>query len=217
MNEYDISRINYFPDRQWQPYGSCYSTDEELFFPQNGRPSNETKKFCSNCLVRPRCAIEGTLAEEKGIWGGIGHIERSKALDNKIFRKKLFFKLLEETSNSETIQEWMEYSREISSIDDKDDRIVVIASEGDISSEILRKISFLYFIYGYEESDEINKEAIISLLENNNIILKPDLFCTVHKKTLEILKRKIKIDVKKYIKVPRISKMDDDIDDYYNL
>ena len=89
MYEFPISKVNYLKDEDWKKYGACYGADGEVFFPSNGRPSNESFKFCENCLVRPRCAVDGTISEALGIWGGLVGTEREKALETKQFRKKL--------------------------------------------------------------------------------------------------------------------------------
>ncbi len=216
MYEFPISKVNYLKDEDWKKYGACYGADGEVFFPSNGRPSNESFKFCENCLVRPRCAVDGTISEALGIWGGLVGTEREKALETKQFRKKLFLKILSQTASNEKIQEWLEYSREISSIDDKDDRVEVIRELDDITPLLLNKISILYFIYGIEESDGTTDEEILKILESHNIIMNPDCLSAVHEKVLKIIENKRKVDVKNYLNIKlRLSGIDDaDSDDY---
>ena len=151
MSEIQIPKHNYLPEDSWKDYAACKGIDDSIFYPSNGRPSNETLKFCSNCLVQARCAVDATLGgDDNGIWGGLLISDREKAMENVRFRKKIFTKLINNLKNNKDINEWLEHSREISGIDDFDDRIELIKNEEDLTHEIINKIVMILFINGIE-------------------------------------------------------------------
>jgi hypothetical protein len=91
MYEFPISKVNYLKDEDWKKYGACYGADGEVFFPPNGRPTNESFKFCENCLVRPRCAVDGTISEALGIWGGASRHRQGKGFREQNNSEKSYF------------------------------------------------------------------------------------------------------------------------------
>jgi WhiB family redox-sensing transcriptional regulator len=68
----------------WQLEAACRGMDPDLFFPSGKGStfhdeSNEAKKVCAVCPVRPEC-LDYAIAnrERHGIWAGHGREERLK-------------------------------------------------------------------------------------------------------------------------------------------
>lgn len=64
-------------DRDWMVFGSCTTTDPEMFFPDKGGSPRDAKVVCEGCDVRERC-LEWALEhnEQFGIWGGLSERQR---------------------------------------------------------------------------------------------------------------------------------------------
>lgn len=63
----------------WQDQAECRGVDPDLFFPERGASTRESKQICQDCPVRVEClayAIDN--AEKFGIWGGRSERERRR-------------------------------------------------------------------------------------------------------------------------------------------
>jgi len=195
-----IPRHNYLAGDSWKNYASCQGVDDSLFYPSNGRPTNETLKICGNCLVQARCAIDSTIASDfNGIWGGLLISDREKASENNKIRKRIFLKLINNLKNNSDINDWLEYSREISGIDDTDDRVALIKTEKDLTPEIINKILIIFFIYGIDKNSLDTDTEIVEILENNNIVLDISLLNTVKAMVQQSMEKRQFPDIKKYL------------------
>ena len=195
-----IPKHNYLAEDSWKNYAACRGVENGVFYPSNGRPSNETLKFCSNCLVQVRCAVDATIGgDDNGIWGGLLISDREKANENFRFRKKLFLKIIRNMKNNNDINDWLEYSREISGIDDTDDRVELIRTEKDLTPEIINKILIIFFIYGIDKNSLDTDTEIVEILENNNIVLDISLLNTVKAMVQQSMEKRQFPDIKKYL------------------
>lgn len=63
----------------WQAFGKCLGVDPDLFFPERGASTRESKNVCKGCSVRVECLTLALLTGEKfGIWGGLSERERRR-------------------------------------------------------------------------------------------------------------------------------------------
>lgn len=63
----------------WQDFGACLGVDPDLFFPERGASTRESKEVCKGCSVRTECQTLAILTGEKfGIWGGLSERERRR-------------------------------------------------------------------------------------------------------------------------------------------
>ncbi len=63
----------------WQERALCAQTDPEAFFPEKGGSTQEAKRICSRCEVRPDCLQYALGNDERfGVWGGMTERERRK-------------------------------------------------------------------------------------------------------------------------------------------
>jgi WhiB family redox-sensing transcriptional regulator len=74
-----ISAIPITPDEDWHDYANCLGVDPDLFFPERGASTRESKEVCRGCEVRHDC-LEFALqnGEKFGIWGGLSERERRR-------------------------------------------------------------------------------------------------------------------------------------------
>ena len=67
------------PPRPWVAEAECRGVDPDLFFPENGAPTNEAKAVCGRCPVQHECLQYALEAGEKfGVWGGRSEKERRR-------------------------------------------------------------------------------------------------------------------------------------------
>jgi len=68
---------------------ACNGADLDLFFPERGdtgAASAKAKTICARCPFRVRCrswALSRPVTEVHGIWGGMTHAERERAIRGK--------------------------------------------------------------------------------------------------------------------------------------
>ncbi len=63
----------------WRSRGACAAAATEVFFPGRGISLEPAKAICRTCPVLGACRDYAVpLAELKGVWGGLGEIERRR-------------------------------------------------------------------------------------------------------------------------------------------
>lgn len=63
----------------WQADAACIEHPEVDFFPQQGEPIEPALRVCEGCLVRQECRDYAIAHNEKGVWGGLSAIQRTRA------------------------------------------------------------------------------------------------------------------------------------------
>jgi WhiB family redox-sensing transcriptional regulator len=67
------------PPGPWRARGACAAVPTEVFFPGRGASLEAAKGVCRACPVIDACrAYAIPLAELKGVWGGLGEVERRR-------------------------------------------------------------------------------------------------------------------------------------------
>lgn len=77
-------------DAGWGDFANCKGVDPDLFFPERGASTRESKQVCRGCTVREEC-LEFALArgEKFGIWGGLSERERRRVRRQRAQARKL--------------------------------------------------------------------------------------------------------------------------------
>lgn len=85
--EQDLKDIE--DERVWQDYANCLGVDPDLFFPERGASTRESKEVCRGCIVREDC-LEFALSygEKFGIWGGMSERERRRLRRQRALAKR---------------------------------------------------------------------------------------------------------------------------------
>ncbi len=66
-------------DVGWGDKANCIGVDPDLFFPERGASTKESKEVCRGCTVREDCLEFALVSGEKfGIWGGLSERERRR-------------------------------------------------------------------------------------------------------------------------------------------
>ncbi len=74
-------------DEDWRERASCRGIDTEEFYPGKGESGATAKKICKRCQVRSQCLEYAmAMADDNGIWGGIGEGERRRMLRGELPR-----------------------------------------------------------------------------------------------------------------------------------
>lgn len=61
----------------WMENALCAQTDPDLFFPDKGGSTRESKSICARCPVAAECLDHALAHDERiGIWGGLSPAER---------------------------------------------------------------------------------------------------------------------------------------------
>ncbi len=73
---------------EWIDRGSCVGVETELFFPERGASTKESKGVCQGCAVRNQC-LELALdkGEKFGIWGGLSERERRRIRRQRVLAR----------------------------------------------------------------------------------------------------------------------------------
>ncbi|CAN5601145.1 hypothetical protein BH24ACT5_BH24ACT5_17330 [soil metagenome] len=76
----DVSTLALFVEREpWTTDAACRGMPADLFFPQQGQPSDQAKAVCAGCPVRTECLNYAlTHYELFGIWGGTSQKQRRR-------------------------------------------------------------------------------------------------------------------------------------------
>lgn len=63
-------------NQTWQEQKNCLGVDPGVFFPESDDSTNEAKRICRGCVVRPDCLEYAlTNGEKYGVWGGLSEGE----------------------------------------------------------------------------------------------------------------------------------------------
>jgi WhiB family redox-sensing transcriptional regulator len=63
----------------WTAQGLCAQVDPELFFPEKGGSTRDSKDVCAVCPVRVECLTWALDHDERhGVWGGLSERERRR-------------------------------------------------------------------------------------------------------------------------------------------
>lgn len=75
----DFDMPSFDEDPGWRDKALCAQTDPELFFPEKGGSTRESKRVCMGCSVKDEC-LEYALANDErfGVWGGLSERERRR-------------------------------------------------------------------------------------------------------------------------------------------
>jgi len=66
-----------FLDQPWATDALCAQTDPEIFFPEKGGSTRESKAVCAQCFVQAECLDYAMTHDERfGVWGGLSERER---------------------------------------------------------------------------------------------------------------------------------------------
>lgn len=65
-------------DPYWRARAACRGMGPDLFYPERGAPSAESKAVCVDCPVRRECSEQG-VDERFGVWGGLSERQRRAA------------------------------------------------------------------------------------------------------------------------------------------
>lgn len=81
-----VSRV----DADWGDKANCKGVDPDLFFPERGASTRESKEVCRGCTVREECLEFALVSGEKfGIWGGLSERERRRIRRQRSQARKL--------------------------------------------------------------------------------------------------------------------------------
>lgn len=85
----------------WQQEAACRSLDPDRFLPTQGGDNGEyAKMVCATCKVRDDCREQSMeLADEPGVWGGLGRKERKQLKQERSQARKEQLNLLPVTLN----------------------------------------------------------------------------------------------------------------------
>lgn len=75
------TRLSTMSDEDWRGLAACRGTDTDSFYPGKGESGSAAKRICGRCQVISECleyAME--MADDNGIWGGVGEGERRRML-----------------------------------------------------------------------------------------------------------------------------------------
>ncbi len=77
-------------DAGWGDKANCKGVDPDLFFPERGASTRESKEVCRGCTVREECLEFALVSGEKfGIWGGLSERERRRIRRQRAQARKL--------------------------------------------------------------------------------------------------------------------------------
>lgn len=77
-------------DADWVDSANCIGVDPDLFFPERGASTKESKEVCRGCIVREDCLEFALVSGEKfGIWGGLSERERRRIRRQRSQARKL--------------------------------------------------------------------------------------------------------------------------------
>lgn len=61
----------------WADQALCAQVDQDLFFPDQGQPTEPAKQVCSLCPVIAKCLAHALQRGERhGVWGGLSASQR---------------------------------------------------------------------------------------------------------------------------------------------
>lgn len=83
-----VTQVALFERKSWQDLANCKGVDPDLFFPERGASTRESKGVCKGCTVRDDC-LEYALdtGQKFGIWGGLSERERRRIRRQRALNK----------------------------------------------------------------------------------------------------------------------------------